>query len=168
MPKKTIKQDVLAPEYQKILKFSGYHPSELLKIVPNLLLDIYKQQSPALFEDQMKWDASGDPVMFFVIWRLKDAKDKRTKVMTQVAMEGFQSSKDLSGRVTVAIRSWIETDATYNNALERSMVWFLDKLFYKRHRFQYIDEAKRNVIRLEDAIKSYFGTMERRRKREVT
>lgn len=164
----TIKQDVLAPEYQKVLKFSGYHPSELLKIIPNLLLDIYKQQSPALFEDKLSWDASGDPIMFYVIWRLKDGKDKRTKVMTQVVMEGHQSSKDLSGDLIVAIRSWIETDATYNNPLEHAGILLLDKLFYKNHRFQYIDEAKRNVIRLEDAIKSYFGTMERRRKREVT
>ena len=163
-----IKQDILAPEYQKVLKLSGYHPSEMLKIIPGLLLDIYKQQSPALFEDEFKWDVSDDPLMFFVRWRIKDGKDRRTTVMTQVAMEGFQSKKDLSGKVAIAIRSWIETDAGYGNPFGQAGVWFLDKIFYKRHRMQYINEARRNVQRLEDAIKNHFGILERRKTREVT
>ncbi len=168
MAKVTIKQDVLSPEYQKVLKLSGYHPSELLRLIPKLLLDIYKQQSPAVFEDTMRWDASGDPIMFYAIWRLKDAKDARTKVMIKVVIEGHQSSKDLSGNVIIAIRSWVQTDASYNNIFGKLGILFYDNMFYKKHRMQYMGEAKRNVIRLEDAIKAYFGTMKRREKREVT
>ena len=168
MPKVTIMQDVLAPEYLKVLKFSGYHPSELLKLIPSLLLDIYRQQSPALFEDNLRWDASGDPINFYAIWRIKDGKDARTKVFTKVIVEGQQSKTDLSGSIVVAIRSWVQTDSEYNNPVGRFGIWFYDKVFYRRHRFQYIDEARRNVIRLEDAIKAYFGTLERRREREVT
>ena len=168
MTKVTIKQDVLAPEYQKVLKLSGYHPSELLKLIPTLLLDIYRQQSPALFEDTLRWDESDDPVNFYAIWRIKDAKDARTKVFTKIIVEGQQSKTDMSGKIIVAIRSWVQTDAEYNNPVGRLGVWFYDKTFYKRHRMQYIEEARRNVLRVEDAIKAYFGTLERRRTREVT
>ena len=164
----TIKQDVLAPEYLKVLKLSGYHPSELLKLIPSLLLEIYRQQSPSLFEDNLRWDASGDPINFYAIWRIRDGKDARTKVFTKVVVEGQQSKTDLSGSIVVAIRSWVQTDVEYNNPLSRAGIWFYDRVFYKKHRLQYIDEARRNVLILEDAIKAHFGTLERRREREVT
>ena len=168
MPTIKIVQDVLAPEYQKVTKLSGYHPSQLLKIIPDTLLNVFRQQTPALFEDELKWDTSDDPVMFFSKWRLRDGKDRRTKVVVSVIVEGYQSKQDLSGKVTVALRCQILTEINYQTVIDRSLYWLYDRFFYKRHRMEYIEEARRRMIELEDKIKAYFGTLERVKTREVT
>jgi len=46
--------EVLAPHYVKVIKFSGNHPSRVLKIIPNLIKEIFKITSTNFFEDVIK------------------------------------------------------------------------------------------------------------------
>ena len=168
MSKIQIKQDILSPEYIKTVKLNGYHPSELLKLVPSTLQEVLRIDAAGLFEDLVKWDVSEDPVSFAGEWRAKDGKDKRTNVWATVIIEGEQSKKDLSGKVTIVLRCQIETTLEYNNLFERGVLLLFDNLFYKNHRMAYIEDARKQMIVIEDALKRHFGAMEREKSHEIS
>jgi len=159
MPELQLKSDILAPRHVKTLKFSGYHPSRFLKIVPDLMKEVFKLSSTKFFEDKIKWDKSADPIEFYGEWRGRDDQDARTSVWIKIKVQGVQSEKDKKGEVTIQITSTLVTNLPYSNFLEKAIVRTYSYLFYSEQRRRYVIKARRLLEILEAEIKKELETM---------
>lgn len=160
MPEWVLRADVLVPEYLKTLQYSGLRPVVLLKIMPELMKDIFRQESPQLYEDSLKWDTSAEPADFYGSWRIRDKKDARTAIWGIVTLQGKQA-KDGSGSVTVWIRGDLITTFPYSTPLDRGLAWLYIYLFYGERKKKYFVEARNRLEALENEIRKQFDLIER-------
>jgi len=159
MPELKLKADILLPQHEKILKYSGSHPSRVLKIIPTLVKDTFKIRSTNFYEDSIKWDTSADPIAFYGAWRGVDSKDARTSLWVNVKVQGEQEDKSKKGEVTIWISGTLVTDLPYTNILEKMISRSYSYLFYAEHRRRYIAEAKRLFEIFEGEIRKQLEMM---------
>ena len=159
-----IRTDLLAPEFVKTLEFSGYDPTRLFAIIPELLKDVFKLDSPKIFEDEIKWDNAADPIKFFGHWRAKDTKDERTKVWPIIKMQGEVHTQDKRGSVTIWIYGYMEATYPWENLLDKIVtrinLWF----FYAEQKRKYLEEARLRLNILESEVRKVFEIMQKESK----
>lgn len=156
MPDLVLKSDILAPEPEKTLKFSLYHPSKILGMVPELIKEIFKISGTNLFEDEIKWDTSGNVTKFYGSWRGKDAKDARATVWSKIKVLGEQSPKDKKGSIEILISGELIVKLPYKNILEKAIARLYSYWFYSEKRRKYTTEAKGRLDILENEIRRIF------------
>jgi len=145
--------EVLAPHYLKTLKYSGDHPSLVLKFMPGLIRNIFKITSTNFFEDIIKWDNLTENNTFFGAWRGRDGKDERTTLWAEVKVQGEQNEKTKKGNVTIWLRSYLITKFPYSNALHKGILRIYSHYFYSEQRRRYTEEARRLLDILEKEIR---------------
>lgn len=161
MPKIVYESDVLTPEYKKMLEYYGPHPSRILKELPDIIMAVYKIKNKDVFEDDFRWDASGDPIGFYAEYRAQDAKDSKSKVWIGFRIVGEQSAKDKVGKFKMQLRAYLKTEIEYNSSFTKSLHWLYNKFFYQEQRLRYMEEARVRLERLADEIRSLFSLMKR-------
>lgn len=161
MPKIVIESNVLVPEYKKTLDYYGPHPSRILKELPELLQTIYKIKNKDVFEDDFRWDVSGDPISFYMEMRAQDAKDSKSKIWVGFRISGEQSAKDMVGKLKILMQSNLRTEIEYNNSTDRMLHWMYNRIFYEQQRLRYLEESRVRLERLADEIRSLFNIMKR-------
>src|SRR3972149_9749172 len=150
MPEKMIlRADILAPDYVKILTFSGQNISSVLKIIPSLMKDVFKLESSAFYEDEMKWDTTGDPINFFGACRGREKKDQRTTLFYIVKIQGSESKKDKNGTVEVRITGSILTEFPYENPFQKVLTFSYVRFSYKEQRMKYIVYGRKKLEEFE-------------------
>lgn len=159
MPELVLKDDLLVPEEKKSLEYSGIHPSRLLKEIPDMIKNILRVEGANVFEDQIKWDASSEPIGFYGVWRCFLSKDMMSKIWIKITIQGEQTSKDKTGKVKVVFTGHLETKFSFSTSLHRSWFWLYNYFFYANQRRLYIDEGKIYIERLEDEMRSLFNLM---------
>jgi len=159
MPDLELKTDIFAPGHEKIIEYSGHHPSRLFKVIPPLIKNIFEITTSHFFEDKIKWDKSAEPIEFFGQWRGEDGKDGRTSVWVIVKVQGTQSSKEKMGNAIITIRGILQTKFPYTNVIDKSLVKTYSYLFYDKQRRYYIKEAKERFEVLENEIKKELEIM---------
>lgn len=153
--------DLLPHKHSKILRYVGDHPSRILKIVPPLLLKIFRVTSTNLFEDDFRWDKSGEPIEFFAMWRIRDKKDVRTTCWTKVKVLGEQNSKDKKGRLMIDIHPYMITEFPYSNFIHKIFYRSYSYFFYGNQRRRYRERELILVDRLENNIREEFGIVKK-------
>jgi len=151
-----LKSDILAPEHEKTLKFSLYHPSKILGMIPELIKEIFRIGGTNLFEDEIKWDTSGDITKFSGSWRGKVPKDARSSVWPKVKVLGEQFPKDKKGSITILISGELIVKLPYKNILEKTIARLYSYWFYSEKRRKYTAEAKARLNILEDEMRRIF------------
>ncbi|MEM5778232.1 MAG: hypothetical protein QXD43_02420 [Candidatus Aenigmatarchaeota archaeon] len=146
--------EVLAPHYVKVIKFSGNHPSRVLKFIPGLIKEIFKITSTNFFEDVIKWDNLTETNKFYAAWRGKDGKDERTTLWVDVKVQGEQNEKTKIGNVTIWLRSYLITKFPYSNSLHKLILRTYSYYFYSEQRRKYAEEARKLLNILEKEIKT--------------
>lgn len=161
MPKIVFESNVLTPEYKKTLDYYGPHPSKILKELPELLTTVYKIKNKDVFEDDFRWDISGDPTSFYMEMRAQDAKDSKSKIWVRFRITGEQSAKDRIGKMKILIHSYLTTEIKYNNSTDRMLHWIYNRIFYEQQRLKYLEEARVRLERVADEIRGLFNIMKR-------
>jgi hypothetical protein len=156
-----LSEHLLAPEYFKSIVFSGYNPASLLKVIPQLMKDAFRIESPAFYEDVVRWDVSSDPITFYAEWRAIESKDVRTNTVGTIIIQGAQNKKDKIGTVTVWILGRLQTKLPNKNVLDKMLNKTYTWLFYNNVRRTYLDEGKRRINWLDTEIRRLFDIMER-------
>lgn len=156
-----ITTDILAPSDKKIIEYTGFHPSRIIKMMPDIIKDTLKVEGGSVFEDKIKWDVSGDPVSFYGDWRGKYAFDGHSSANFKINVQGSQGAKDRIGKVKITIKGAVETKLPFTTPFHRSAVWFYAYFFYNKQRREYIDMGKVLVNRIEDEIRSAFNLIKR-------
>jgi len=151
------KTEVLAPHYLKTLKFSGDHPSNVLKIIPPLIREIFKITTTNFFEDIVKWDNLTENNSFFAAWRGKDGKDERTTLWVDVKVQGEQNEKTKKGNVTIWLRSYLITKFPFSNSIQKGIIRAYSHYFYSEQRRKYTEEARQLLNILEKEIRTRLG-----------
>jgi len=154
-----IKTDVLAPESVKVLKFSGYNPTRFLKIVPDLMKEVFRLTGSKFYEDKIKWDTSTENTEFYGEWRGKDVKDGRSSVWVKIKLQGSQHDKEKNGEIMIEIKGEMVTKFGYSNFLDKALYLTYSKLFYSDLRRRYISEAKRDLEKIENELKKELEVM---------
>lgn len=162
MPDFVVKDDLLAPAEKKTLQYSGVHPSRLLKEVPEILKSVLKISGSKVFEEQIKWDVSGDPVGFYGVWKANLPKDAISKIWVKIIIQGSQTKKEKNGSMSVYIFGHLESKFNYSTELHKSLLWLYNFLFYNNQRRKHIEEGKIHVERVEDEIRSLLNLMGRK------
>lgn len=157
----TIKTDFLAPVDKKTIEFNGFHPSKIIKMIPDLLKDTIRVEGGDVFEDKIKWDVSADPISFYGEWRAKYEFDMRSTASFKIVLMGSQNAKDKIGKIKVMIKGTLETKFPYTTFLHRSILWIYLYFFYNNQRRKYIDIGKILIDRIEDELRSAFNLIKR-------
>jgi hypothetical protein len=153
------KIEVLAPHYLKTLKYSGDHPSRVLKFIPSLIKDVFRITSTNFFEDDIRWDNSSENNMFYGAWRGKDGKDERTTLWVDIKVQGEQDEKTKKGNVTIWLRSYLITKFSYSNPLIKELLRVYLYYFYSERRRQYTEEARKLLDIIEKEIRTQLEIM---------
>ena len=161
MPDLVLKEDLLAPEFYKTIKFNGHHVSRTMNLIPALIKDVFKIETPSTFNDGIKWDDSGANIEFFNVWRAKEGLDARTTFWVKVSCQGNQSKQDKLGDVSITITGFIKTKFPYSNFFDKLLVEIYANTFYKEKRKQYIDEGKKKLLELENRFREEFNILRR-------
>jgi hypothetical protein len=149
--------ETLAPHYLKTLKFTGNHPSIVLKFIPGLIKNTFRVTSTNFYEDKIKWDNASENNMFFAAWRGKYTEDARTDLWVDVKVQGEQNEKTKKGNVTIWLRSYLITKFKYSNDLIREFLRLYSYYFYSERRRLYTEEARRLLSILEKEIRVQLG-----------
>ncbi len=148
--------DLLHPQFVKVFEYSGPTPSRIFKHVKSIIVDTLAIEGPSFYEDSIKWDVAGDPVMFYGVWRGVETKDARAKIVLQIKIQGEEGKRDRQGWLTVWIRYMLNVDIPYGNFLEKSLSFINAELYYKPRVRQYQEQARRRMDEIEDKLRSTF------------
>lgn len=156
-----IKTDILAPSDSRIIEYTGFHPSRLIRMLPDIIKDALRVEGGDVFEDRIKWDVSADPISFYGDWRGKYAFDGRSSAVFKLNIQGSQSAKDKVGKVKIVIKGAIETKFPLTTFLHRIFVPIYMYVFYNKQRREYLETGKVLIDRIEDEIRSMFNLIKR-------
>lgn len=156
-----IKTDVLAPSDKISLEYSGFHPSRLMKTIPDMLKDCLKVEGADVFEFVLKWDVSGETISFFGEWHAKYAFDMFSTSVFKIQIQGSQSKKDRLGKVKITLKSALETKFKINTSIQASFVKLYFHLFYNNQRRKQLEESKILMHRIESEIRSLFNLIQK-------
>lgn len=158
MPVYRLKTQVLTPEEEKSISFSGKHPSRFFSFLPGILREVFRVTSSKFFEDKIKWDVGDTSVQFFAIWRGREPKDDRTNVWAQIKLQGVQSlDKEKMGQGVILLTGWLDTAFPYLTVLDKGLYKAYTYFFYNKQRRYYLEEARRQFEQLERGIKREIG-----------
>ena len=149
--------DVLSPHYDKIIKYSGDHPSKVFKIIPTLIKLTFRITSTKFYEDDVRWDRSTDIIDFYGQWRGKDEKDGRTSIWIKVRVMGKQRTKDKKGNVTIYLEPYMVTKLRYSNFFDKALARMYSYFFYGNQRRKYISRELTYIKQFEDELKKELG-----------
>ena len=158
-----ITSEVLAPESSISFTISGNHPSRFLSMMPDLLKGVFKIDSSAVYEDELRWSAyENEKYYFWGRWRGKVAKDARTTEWVEVKMQGEQNVKDNFGTVTVKIKGVMTSTWKFSSAIDKALGLLYLKNIYADQRRRYNEEVKRDMERLADILRGRMEIIEKR------
>lgn len=156
-----ITTDILAPSEKKTIEYSGFHPSRMIKLLPEILKSAMIIKPKDIFEDKIKWDVSADPISFYGEWHINYTFDARSKAKYKIVLQGSQGAKDKMGNIKITIKGSVETSFPFTTFLHRSVFWIYNYAFYNSQRRKYIEAAKVLVDRVEDEMRSAFNLIKR-------
>ncbi|MDD5416423.1 MAG: hypothetical protein PHU12_00425 [Candidatus Aenigmarchaeota archaeon] len=156
----SIKSDVLSPTASKTIEYTGNHPAQIFKMIPELIQDIFGIGTSKIWEDEIRWDTTGDPVSFYGKWRAKDSKDKFSTYWVEIEVTG-QQNRERKGNVKVKIKGNVTTELSYDIAFMKLLFEMYRYSFYEKQRKTYIDEVARGLNNFEDAIRVHFDMLRR-------
>lgn len=158
MSKYELRTQVLTPEEEKAISFSGAHPSRFFGIMPGLIKKHFEVTSSKFFEDKIKWDIGDKSVQFFAVWRGRLPKDGRTNIWAQVKLQGVQNlDKEKMGEAVIFLSGTVLTKFNYLTILDKALYRSYTYLYYNNIRRKYLEEARRRLTRLENDIKEEIG-----------
>ena len=139
------------------MKFTGDHPSRVLKIIPSLMKSVFRLSGSKFYEDELKWDKAFENIDFFCQWRGAVGMDNRTNFWLKVKIIGEQSSKDKKGTVTIYIQPYIKTEIEYDNTMDKILGTVYSNLFYKKTVRTYIERQNLYLRQFESLLKKELG-----------
>jgi hypothetical protein len=149
--------DIYSPHAVKTMKYTGNHPSRLLKIIPSLVKGVFRIGSSGFFEDEIKWDKTTDMIDFFGQWRAKLAMDNRTTFWIKVKVIGSQDSKEKKGTVNIYIQPYMVTKLPYESSTDKFLTFVYSRLFYKSRVRRYIERRLLYLSQFEETLKRELG-----------
>ncbi|MBU3904601.1 MAG: hypothetical protein KJ906_00425 [Nanoarchaeota archaeon] len=159
MPTIGIATNILAPAGSKTVQYVGPRPGRIFKLIPDMIKTTMGISSGSFWEDEIRWDASSNPVSFYGLWRGKKGLDALTKLWFEVEVRGTQDSKTKDGDISLKLKGKIETKVGYKTIIDKGLILVYQRMFYKNQRLNYIEEANRKIQILEDMIREEFNLM---------
>lgn len=162
MPKEwRLVEDVFTPEYLKPVVLTVQNPAKIFKEIKDMMITVFRKTSPDFYEGIIKWDVSGDPIDFWGTWRIRDVKDARSTMWGIVTVQGTQSQKDKSGKITIWLRGNLVTKIPYETPIDRSIAWLYVKMFYAERKRAYLARAREHFQILENDLRRMYGIVEK-------
>jgi len=158
MSKMTAKANLLSPSASKTIEYVGPNPTLIYKIIPDILLDTFRLGTSKIYEDEVKWDVTAEPTVFYGYWRANEKKDNLTALWIHVEVSGKQY-KDKTGEVKIKIKGAMTTTFQYSNYFMRALFWFYTITFYRNQKNVYLNDAVKDMDNLENALRVKFDMM---------
>lgn len=156
-----IKTDILVPADKLNIEYTGFHPTRLIRALPDILKESLKVEGADVFDPVLKWDVSGDTVSFYGEWLAKYSFDKYSNAEFKIVMQGTQSAKDKNGKIKIAIKGSVKTEFPSTTFLHRSIKLIYNHVFYNTQRRGYIEAGKIMIDRIEDEIRSMLNLIKK-------
>jgi len=163
-----IEDDILAPKGAIIIEYRGPNPFAIYPRVRDFLMTIFEAKGLHIYEDDFRWDITGDPRSFFIRIRLDKGLDKFTRGVVGVRLQGNQPVDPRKpGTIEILLGGKIATEYPINTIFQKIVlkpfVWVYHHLIYDNIRRKYIQIYKAGMERLEAEIRSTFNLVMRER-----
>jgi len=158
---------VLAPEDKIKIEYTGANPFRIYLMLPKWLQTFFHGRGKNIFENDFKWDVTGDPREFYFQLMYGDDKfDRFTKFEIKIRAFGMQPSdpNDPNGRIYIEIKGEMTTTFNFNNRFQKAIgmpfVWAYHRLIYQNTRRRYMQILREGIHKLNDAIRTELGVVE--------
>lgn len=163
-----IEDDILAPKGVILIEYRGPNPFAIYPKLRDFLMTIFEAKGLHIYEDDFRWDITGDPRSFFIKTRLEKGLDKFTKGTVSLQLQGKQPiDPRKSGSVEMRVGGKITTEypikTVFQKIVIKPFVWLYHNLIYDNIRRRYIKIYKAGIERLEAEIRSTFNLIMRER-----
>jgi hypothetical protein len=162
MPTVSVKSDLLSPSASKTIEYVGTNPALIYKIIPDILLDTFRIGTSKIWEDEIKWDVTSEPTVFYGYWRAKQKIDSFTTNWIHVEVKGKQY-KDKTGECKIKMKGTMTTKFNYNNPMMRAIFWLYRMTFYRDRKNTYLNDAVKDMDNLDNALRVQFDIMRKSR-----
>jgi len=163
-----IEDDILAPKGAILIEYKGLNPFSIYGKIRDMILTVFHARGVDYFEDDFRWDTTGEPINFFVRIHVDKKVDKWTRGYVYLRVQGSQPRDPLkpgwiqievSGKVSTAY----PTETMFQKAIFYPFLYPYHYLMYNNIRRRYIRIYKEWIEHLEMEIRSTFNLMQRAR-----
>lgn len=151
-PELTVEDDIAQPSDTLKIKFKGKNPFSVCEKFMDTLRDVMKVSSKDIVETDIRWDITGEPRTFYGMWAGRRKDDRWTTTTLRLIAQGSQSSKDMTGDISINVKGTIRTRYEYTNFIQKSFWWFFNFMFYYAARRRYFDFARDNLYEVREKI----------------
>ncbi|MGC9310797.1 MAG: hypothetical protein ACP5E4_03690 [Candidatus Aenigmatarchaeota archaeon] len=144
------------PKEKETIAYSGPEPFRLYYAMRNLLLDVFELAGKDIFEDKLKWDATGEDKSFFVQWHIDKNMDSWTKLSLAIKFMGSQNSRTRVGNASVSLKPLFITSVK-TGFLQKAFWWMYYQMHYKNKRVYEFYRAKTVYNRFKLAVGNVYG-----------
>lgn len=154
-----ISDEVLAPKANIVIEYFGENPFRIYPRISTLMQNIFKARGESVYEDDFRWDITGDPRQFFFLFRCERGIDGRTRYVIILKAFGRQPAdpKDKNGKMLVEIKGYVVTRYPIKKRYQRAIFWpfiyFYHWAFYNKIRRRYIEFTKERIEELETELR---------------
>ncbi len=160
-----IEDDLNVPKETKSIDYFGPDPFRIYSRIPPLLQIIFQARGVHLYEEDFRWDNSGDPMNFFFLFKLERHLDKLTTPIVKVRVFGHQP-KDPSaptGRMKIEVIGTMRTiypiEGWFGKAIFWPFLWIYHYLIYNQVRRRYMLMTNTRIERLMNELRAILGIM---------
>jgi hypothetical protein len=151
------KDQLLAPERKIVISYKGKNPFKPCPMARQLLKYRMKISSKDIWEDESRWDVTGDPRDFYHVIRARREMDNWSYIYIRLRIQGAQHSTDRTGWVKIWLEGWVETKFDYSNFIQRSLWLLFNYLFYYKQRRKYLDFGKDMIYQIRQDLMEALG-----------
>ena len=162
-----IVDDALAPKGAVVYEYYGPNPFSIYFGLSGILQSIFHVRGKDIFEDQFRWDTTGDPRQFFLRFHMNKGMDKFTEGNVNIKVYGMQpiNSESKEGKLLIEISGDLETSFFSKDApmtalqkiILEPFVWIYCHLWYYKIRRQYLHFLQDGVEQLEAEFRKKLG-----------
>jgi hypothetical protein len=133
--------NLVYPKEKEVIKFNGFEPFGFYYKARNIFLNVFELSGKDIFEEKLKWDATGEDKSYWVKWHFEKKMDSWSKVKLSITFQGAQNSRTRLGTSSISLKPTFETKVDVG-FLQRPFWWIYYYIFYKKRRIIEFYRAK--------------------------
>ncbi len=155
-----LEDDCLAPTGSIRIDYEGPNPFLAYQKAGDILRKIFQVETADYWERDFRWDITSDPRDFFVRIFVNKGLDAKTKILTEVVIQGKQpSDPSKNGKVAIIISARLVTEYKMETVIQKSpfykfFLWIYHRAFYNGVRRKYINLCQDLISRASNELRA--------------
>lgn len=157
MGKVKIYDDCLVPHRPFTFKYTGADPWAMVNKITGMIKQHFHVTRGEWNQDDLKWDASGDPIWWYSTWWAAPEISKYSRIYVRLKARGNHGKTDNRGwfKLIMVTNLWTEFEGW--GPLNKLFWYIYSFLFYNKVRRTYIEKCKGLTLEIKNILRDKYG-----------